>query len=133
MKVKNPHTQKPYDDTAVGIGKKIQVAARVFELVNAPEYTFCMMEASPARFPQADLQFSIDALKAHLEKSRIDLAAEFAKAGSRGSSVCTADAEKVLHSFSPGFPRQSAVTIVRRFSDGDWFDADQLFAHLSFQ
>jgi hypothetical protein len=133
MKVKNPQTQKPYDDSAIGIGKKVQVAARVFELVSAPDYTFCMMEANPARFLQCDLQFSVDALKAYLGKSRIDLAAEFAKAGPRGASVRTADAEKVLFAFDPGFPRQSAATIVRRFADGNSFDADQLFAHLNFE
>jgi hypothetical protein len=132
MKAKDPHTQQNYDDGAFAVGAKIQAAGRYFDLIDAPEYTFCVMEANPARFPMADMQYAIEKLAAYLRAQGIDLNAAFAVKDPTQSGITTVDASDVLFSLAPGFPKQCAMTIVRRFGDEELFDSDQLLAYLNF-
>ena len=134
MKIKDPNTQREYDDAAFGVGQKIQAAGRVFALVEAPEYTLCMMEANPERFPQSDLQFAVEELKAYLETTGTDLKAKIEQLDPSHKGVCSAkDIEDVLMSFVPGIAKQCAITILRRFSGADGqFECEQLMSHVNF-
>jgi hypothetical protein len=132
MKVKDPHTQQNYDDGPFAVGNKVQLAGRYFDLIDAPEYTFCLMEANPLRFPLADMQYSIQKLGAYLTTKSVDLTAAFAEKDPTQSGILTVDAADILYSFAPAFPKHCAITIVRRFGDEDIFDSEQLFAYLTF-
>jgi hypothetical protein len=132
MKVRNSQTQSPYRDSAFGVGARLHVSGRVFELVNAAEYTLSLMEAHPNRFPRSDLQYCFDTLKTYLQTSRKDLQAEFERQGTAGSGLSRRGVEAVLFGFDPGYPKQCAVTLLRRFGDGDAFDSEQFLAHLNF-
>jgi hypothetical protein len=132
MKVKDPQTQKPYEDSVVGVGARLQVSGRMFELVNAAEYTLYLMEAHPNRFPKSDLQYCFDTLKSYLQTSRKDLQADFERQDPARSGLSRRAAETLLFGFDPGYPKQCAVTLLRRFCDGDAFDSEQFLAHLNF-
>lgn len=132
MNVKDPRTQKNYDDSAFAVGAKIHAAGRVFDLVDAPEYTFCLMEANPTRFPQADMQYSIEQLGTYLKLHSSDLNEAFAEKDPTQTGITSHDAADVLSSFAPSFPKQCAITVVRRFGQDDLFDTEQLLLHLSF-
>jgi hypothetical protein len=132
MKLKDPRTQKNYDDGAFAVGAKIPAAGRVFDLIDAPEYTFCLMEANPSRFPQADMQYSIEQLGGYLKSRFLDLNQVFAQKDPTQSGITSSDAAELLYSFAPAFPKQCAITIVRRFGQDELFDTEQLLLHLSF-
>jgi hypothetical protein len=133
MEVKSPENQKPYDDDATDVGKKIQVSGRVFEVVSAPDYTLCWMEANLTRFTQSDMQFSIETLKKYLQKTRLDFKAELRKIHSSQSGYIRKSVGDLLFSCHPGFSRQRAITIVRRFAEDNGVATDQLLTHLAVQ
>jgi hypothetical protein len=87
------------------------------------------MEANPNRFPRSDLECCFNTLKKYLQTSGKDLQAEFER---QQPTFNRRRVEMVLFGFDPGYPKQSAVTLVRRFSDGDEFDSEQFLAHLNF-
>jgi hypothetical protein len=82
------------------------------------------MEANPNRFPKSDLQHYFETLKRYLQTSGKELQAD--------PTLTRRGIEMILFGFDPGHPKQAAVTLVRRFCDGDIFDSEQFLAHLNF-
>ena len=131
MKVKNPRTQRDYDDESFALGEKLQLAGRVFELIEAPEYTLALMEANVERFPASDMQTSIEGLKTYLSRSRTDLKSKFDAVDRRGTGVIpNKDAEDILFGFTPVLSKQYITTILRRFGGESGFKCQQLLDHL---
>jgi hypothetical protein len=125
----NPATGKPYEDTAFYVGARIQVAARTFELVDAPEYTLCHLEANAGVFTLADLQNAVDALKT-VGKDTVRAAFEAKDRRRKTGSISTEDAKTVLFNFVPAITKQSAITIHRRFTNGLLFNYAELVGYL---
>jgi hypothetical protein len=128
INVTNPATGQPYGDTAFYVGGQIQAAGRIFELVDAPEYTLCQLEANANRFPFADLQNAVDALK---RVGALEVTAAFeAKDPAKTGKVSAEEAKEVLFRFVPTIVKQSAITIIRRFTDGAAFSYSELIGFL---
>jgi hypothetical protein len=129
MKVKNPATGKDYDDNAFYVGAQITAAGRIFELVDAPEYTLCQLEANSNRFPEADLQKAVDALKGRIGASAVnDVFA--VKDPSNTGQVPAADAQKILYGIVPTITKQAAITLLRRFTEGGAFNYGELVGYV---
>jgi hypothetical protein len=129
MKVKNPATGKDYDDSAFYVGAQITAAGRVFELVDAPEYTLCQLEANANRFPEADLQKVVDSLKARIGGTVVNQ--DFlAKDPDNSGQVATAEAQKVLFGYVPTITKQAAITIQRRFTEKGVFNYGELVGYV---
>lgn len=134
MKVINPQTGKNYTDSSLAVGNILQISGRTFELEDAPEYTLCLMESNPKRFLQSDMQYSIELLAAYADKHNIDLNAVFEEKDVVKSSVVSSkEAEEILFSFSPDFPKQCAITILRRLTYDDSFDYLELVKCVNFK
>lgn len=130
MKVKDPRTQQDYEDAAFAVGSKLQIAGRVFELIDAPEYTLCEMEAHPDRFPDADLQVAVQKLGDYSKEKGLDLHALFEEKDVTKSGFISADeAKSLLFSFAPGFSKQCSLTILRRFAKDDKFEYEDLIRY----
>jgi hypothetical protein len=129
MKVQDPKTGKEYGDDAFYIGARITAAGRVFELVDAPEHTFTQLEANADRFPIADLQHAVDALSSGVGKAGVDAAFK-AKPAAEPGKVSTGDAKAVLLEFIPNIRKETAIMILRRFSQGSVFDYAELVGYL---
>jgi len=129
MKVNDPATGKPYDDSAFYVGAEIAAAGRVFELVNAPEYTLCQLEANADRFPVADLQNAVNSLSGAIGKEALETA--FKSKDPKGTGKITADqAKAILYGYVPSIVKQTAITILRRFTDGPTFNYEELVGYL---
>jgi hypothetical protein len=130
MKVNNPLTGKPYDDDAFYVGAQITAAGRVFDLVDAPEYTLCQLEANANRFPEADLQKAVDALKDRIGHAIVE--ADFtSKDPDNTSQVSQAAAQLILYGYVPTITKQAAITVLRRFSDNGTFSYEELIGCLN--
>ena len=131
MTVKDPRTGENYDDDAFFVGNKIQAAGRIFDLVDAPEYTLCEMEAHSDRFKQSDLQVAVQELSDYCKSTQIDLNAKFAEKDTRQSGqVSEADAKYLLFSFTPTISKQACITVLRRFVENGRFNYSQLIQYL---
>lgn len=131
MKVKNPRTQRDYDDENFALGEKLQLSGRLFELIEAPEYTLALMEANVERFPASDMQNAIEALKLYLTRSSTDLKSKFDAFDRNGDGIIpTTSAEEILRALIPGLSLQHVTTIIRRFAKPAGFDCQQLLSHL---
>lgn len=134
MKVKNPQTNQYYTDENMAVGATLEISGRTFELTSAPEYTLCLMESNPRRFIQSDMQYSIETLASYADKNRIDLNAAFEEKDILKSSyVSPEEAEEILYSYSPDFPKQCAITILRRLTYDNQFDYTELVKNTKFQ
>lgn len=133
MKVKNPQTNQYYTDENMAVGATLEISGRTFELTSAPEYTLCLMESNPRRFIQSDMQYSIETLASYADKNRIDLNAAFEEKDILKSSyVSPEEAEEILYSYSPDFPKQCAITILRRLTYDNQFDYTELVKNTKF-
>jgi hypothetical protein len=128
MKVTNPKTGQPYDDDAFYVGAEIAAAGRLFELVDAPEYTLCQLEANADRFPIADLQNAVDSLSGSVGKASVE-AAFVSKDKAKTGKVTVDAAKAILFGCVPSIVKQTAITILRRFSDGGSFDYAELLGY----
>ena len=134
MKVKNPQTNQYYTDENMAVGATLEISGRTFELTSATEYTLCLMESNPRRFIQSDMQYSIETLASYADKNRIDLNAAFEEKDILKSSyVSPEEAEEILYSYSPDFPKQCAITILRRLTYDNQFDYTELVKNTKFQ
>jgi hypothetical protein len=129
MKVKDPLTGENYGDKAFYLGAQISAAGRVFELVDAPEYTLCQLEANSDRFPVADLQNAVDALSQGVGRSDVERLFK-AKDQSSSGSVSPDDAKTILFGLVPQILKQTAVTLLRRFTTEGRFDYPELVGYL---
>jgi hypothetical protein len=128
-KVKDPSTKAVYDDADFYVGSQITAAGRIFELIDAPEFTLAQLEANASRFPVGDLQHAIDTLKSQIGAA--DVAAAFeAKDPSKSGTISAAAAQAVLFKFVPTIVKHTALTILRRFTDGSTFDYSELLGYL---
>jgi hypothetical protein len=129
MKVKNPATGKDYDDSAFYVGAQITAAGRVFDLVDAPEYTLCQLEANANRFPEADLQKAVDALKGRIGGAALN--DDFkARDPNNTGQLLPADAQKVLYGYIPSITKQAAITLLRRFTENGAFNYGELVGYV---
>ena len=111
----------------MAVGATLEISGRTFELISAPEYTLCLMESKPKHFIQSDMQYSIELLESYVNKSNIDLNAMFEEKDILKSLyVSPEEAEEILFSFSPEFPKQCAITILRRLTYENQFDYVEL-------
>ena len=133
MKVKNPETNNFYGDRDFSVGSILEVSGRTFELVDAPEYTYCLMESTPEKFIVSDMQYSVEKLGQFANNNGIDLSSVFdSKDPANTSFISKSDIEQILFSYSPAFPKHCAMTIIRRFTDKDKFDYVALLRYLDF-
>jgi hypothetical protein len=128
-KVKDPSTKAVYADGDFYVGAQIPAAGRIFELTDAPEFTLAQLEANAKRFPVGDLQCAIDALKNQVGADTVISAFE-GKDSSKSGKVSVNAAQAVLFSFVPTIVKHTALTILRRFTDGSTFDYSELVAYL---
>jgi hypothetical protein len=127
-KVKDPSTQAVFDDEDFYVGAQVSAAGRIFELVDAPEFTLAKLEANAKRFPLADLQNAVDSLKAQVGATAVRAAFE-RKDPSKSGTVITADAQSILFGFTV-IVKQTALTLLRRFTNGTVFDYGELVGYL---
>ena len=117
MKAINPRTGAPFNDADFGLGEILTISGRDFELIDAPEYTLCQMEAHSDRFPKADLQQAMEAVAA-----LGDLTGDFEALDPRKSGkVALEDAKSIFANYST-LAKQSAVTVTRRFTEGSLYN-----------
>lgn len=134
MKVKNPQTNQYYSDQNMAVGSILEISGRTFELTSAPEYTLCLMESNPRRFLHSDMQYSIESLANYANQNGIDLNAVFEEKDILKSSYVTPEeAQEILFSYSPEFPKQCAITILRRLTYNNQFDYAELIKCIKFQ
>lgn len=128
MKCKNPTTGEFYDDDAFAVGRTVTCAGRDFQLIDAPEYTLCQMEANADRFPQADLRVAVeavargpgcDAVRARFEE----------RDASRSGRVPANVAKTVLAPFVEYITKQEQLTLLRRFTEDEMFDYEELLRY----
>ncbi|OHT10347.1 hypothetical protein TRFO_20385 [Tritrichomonas foetus] len=133
MKVKNPRNGKFYGDESFYVGNILEISGRTFELLDAPEYTFCLMETYPERFPPSDMQYTIESLSRYADSHGIDLDSLFEnKDIIKANYLSRAEAEEILFSFAPEFPKHYSHTILRRFMITDKFDYVELLKCIHF-
>jgi hypothetical protein len=128
-KVKDPSTKAVYEDADFYVGAQIPAAGRIFELTDAPEFTLAQLEANASRFPVGDLQHAVDALKSQVGAAAVEAAFEV-KDPSKSGKVSLAAAQTVLFKFVPTIVKHTALTILRRFTDGGTFDYSELVGYL---
>jgi hypothetical protein len=128
-KVKDPLTGAGFDDGEFYVGAKVAAAGRLFELVDAPEFTLAQVEANARRFPVGDLQYAVDALGRSVGAATVT-SAFAAKDRSKSGKVSAADARAVLFRFAPPLVKHAVLTLLRRFTDGDAFAYGDLLAYL---
>lgn len=126
MKAINPRTGEPFNDADFGLGEILTISGRDFELIDAPEYTLCQMEAHSNRFPKADLQNAMESVAA-----AGDLTADFEALDPRKSGkIAVADVASVFAKYST-ISKQAAVTVTRRFTDGTFFNYKEMLQFIS--
>ncbi|OHT09007.1 RIB72 protein [Tritrichomonas foetus] len=131
MALVDPRTGENYDDDAFYVGAKIQAAGRIFELLDAPEYTLCQMEAHSDRFKEADLQIAVEKLSDYVKSAGINLSSEFSARDSAGSgTVSEGEARTLLFSYTPDISKQVALTVLRRFVKNGRFEYQDLLHYL---
>jgi hypothetical protein len=127
-KVKDPTTASTYNDTEFYVGAQILAAGRIFDLVDAPEFTLAKLEANAKRFPLADLQNAVDSLKSAIGAETVKSSFE-KRDPSKTGRVSAGDAKAILFGF-PTIVKQTALTVLRRFTDGPSFDYGELVGYL---
>ncbi|EAY22323.1 hypothetical protein TVAG_378020 [Trichomonas vaginalis G3] len=109
----DPTTKSPYTESSFYIGSRIIAAGRLFELVDASDYTLSYMEAYPNRFPYTDVDLCFEYLKKVTEN--VQLKFQDANPAAFGTMPIE-QAREVLYSFHPTLPKHASVTLLRRFS-----------------
>jgi hypothetical protein len=127
--VKDPVSKSVYEDGDFYVGAQLPAAGRIFELVDAPEFTLAQLEANAKRFPVGDLQNAVDALRNQIGVAAVTAAFE-KKDPSKSGKVSAADGKAVLFGFVPGIVKHTALTLARRFTDGASFDYAELVGYL---
>lgn len=117
MKATNPRTGVPFDDADFALGEILTISGRDFELVDAPEFTLCQMEANSRRFPKADLQGAIECVA-----TAGDLTPEFHAADPKQTGKVSIDTANAILGKHTCISKQAAVTVTRRFTEGGSFD-----------
>ena len=130
MKIKDPKTGEFYDDDAFAVGLTVTAAGRDFNLIDAPEYTLCQMEAHANRFPQADLRVAVEAVARGAGCDRVRERFE-ERDETRSGKVPERVARVVLGSFGDYISRQAQITLLRRFAEGGMFNYDELLHYAS--
>ena len=130
MKVKDPKTGDFYDDDAFAVGLTVTAAGRDFQLVDAPEYTLCQMEAHADRFPQANLRVAVEAVAQGPGCDRVRERFE-ERDETRSGVVPERVAKVVLGTFSGQISRQEQITLARRFTEDGMFNYDELLRYAS--
>ena len=128
MKCKNPLTGEFYDDDAFAVGRTVTCAGRDFQLIDAPEYTLCQMEAHANRFPQADLRVAVESVArgpgCALVRERFE-----ERDASRLGKVTANVARTVLAPFVADISKQEQLTLLRRFTEDGMFDYEELLRY----
>ena len=128
MKCKNPLTGEFYDDDAFAVGRTVTCAGRDFQLIDAPEYTLCQMEAHANRFPQADLRVAVESVArgpgCDLVRERFE-----ERDPSRLGKVTANVARTVLAPFVADISKQEQLTLLRRFTEDGMFDYEELLRY----
>ena len=128
MKCKDPLTGEFYDDDAFAVGRTVTCAGRDFQLIDAPEYTLCQMEAHANRFPQADLRVAVESVArgpgCDLVRERFE-----ERDPSRLGKVTANVARTVLAPFVADISKQEQLTLLRRFTEDGMFDYEELLRY----
>ena len=128
MKCKDPLTGEFYDDDAFAVGRTVTCAGRDFQLIDAPEYTLCQMEAHANRFPQADLRVAVESVArgpgCALVRERFE-----ERDASRLGKVTANVARTVLAPFVADISKQEQLTLLRRFTEDGMFDYEELLRY----
>ena len=121
--VNDPKTNHPFNESSFYIGARISAAGRIFELIDAPDYTLSYMEAFPDKFLYTDVDQCLDIAG----KIGPDFRAKFEEIDPTGFGTIPADkAKECLFGFAPQLPKQAAITLLRRFTKGDRFQYTKL-------
>jgi hypothetical protein len=128
-KAKDLATKSVYEDSDFYVGAQVPAAGRIFELVDAPEFTLAQVEANAKRFQVGDLQTAVDALKGQVGAAAVKAAFE-RKDPSKSGAVSVADAKAILFGFVPTIVKHTALTLLRRFSEGPSFIYGDLVSYL---
>jgi hypothetical protein len=127
--VKDASTKSVYEDNDFYVGAQVPAAGRIFELIDAPEFTLAQVEANAKRFPVGDLQNAVDTLKGQIGAAAVKAAFE-AKDASKSGAVSLGDAKAILYRFVPTIVKHTALTLLRRFSEGSSFSYGDLVSYL---
>ena len=126
--IKDPITKYPYKNSNFFIGSKIHAAGRLFELIDAPEYTLSYMEAFPDQFPFSEMDYAIQNLKKISIEKNIDIKEKFISADPFSKGTLSFEKSKeILYELSPNYPKQASLTLLRRFTDQNEFQYEIAF------
>ena len=119
----DPKTQNAYTQSAFFIGAKITVAGRLFELVDAPEYTLSYMEAFPSKFRYTEIDSCLECVNKIIDEFRNLLE----KMDPRDSGLIAEEkAKDAMLKLAPALPKQATFTLIRRFSKNGSFNYKQV-------
>jgi len=112
--IRDPKNNLPYTTESFYIGARINASGRIFEIVDAPEYTISFMEAHANMFHVSD----IDLIFAEIRKSS-SVYQQF-KLNDPGSIGNVSNA-KAIDVMDKHICKHSIITLIRRFSRNDMF------------
>ena len=112
------------------VGAKIKVVGRVFELTDAAELAFGLMESNPDEFPESDISIILPKVKGIALSKGWDLRNMFEKEVHR--KVVTTDAAKsVMMKFVPDITKHAAITVARAFDRDGEFQYEDMLKYLN--
>mmetsp|Transcript_29457 Transcript_29457/g.83083 ORF Transcript_29457/g.83083 Transcript_29457/m.83083 type:complete len:623 (+) Transcript_29457:94-1962(+) len=114
QKVYQPNSRVAYGESDLYVGAQLEIFNRLFELMDADEYTFQYMENNKHVYIRSDAGVAkADVVQAYTGKEE-DVRSMFIEMDADGSGAVTADLlHKVFSACGAKFPKQTIVTVIR--------------------
>ena len=114
--VKMPGTVEPYMETDVYVGALLNVHNRIFEMVEADEYTLQYMEKNKHKFQYSDISRILEALKDSISGKDKDIRSAFIDIDKNGEGfLVVEELEAALKAAGIPHNKQELITLMRKF------------------
>ena len=114
QKVYQPGSRVPYGEADLFVGSQLEIFNRVFELMDADEYTFQYMENNKHVYIRSDAAVALQDVKQVYAGKEEDVRSMFIELDADGSGAVTADVlYAVFASCGAKFPKQTIITVIR--------------------
>ena len=130
-RIRDPATKKFFEPSAFYVGAKIHAAGRVFELLDAAQHTFNLMEAKADEFPDSDIGTVVNHIKQICLGETKNLRKLFQERDDTASGYLTMEeAEDVLSKFEPKISKHAVKTVLRAFERDGKFEYNPLLTFI---
>jgi hypothetical protein len=127
-RIVNPETHLFFAPGDFHVGKRINVGGRVFELTEASQLAYGIMESSPDDFPESDLAAQLSKLRSATEVAGTNLrdALEEATSAAPERKLTVNTAQAVIQRCAPTLSKHAAATIARGYERRGTFATDEV-------